>query len=147
MMKSAEDRPCGKLAEPLDWTMGRRIFVQGQVRSEFVVVGGIGVEDPAQMVLAQDHDVIQALPTDRADQPLRMSVLPGRAGRHWVIPDPHRRKTSPDGLAVASIAVTNEMGRRLVPWEGLGDLLCDPFRRRMDRSRSVRSGVAAHGAG
>jgi hypothetical protein len=34
------------------------------MRSEFVVIGSIGVEDPAQMVLAQDHDVIQALPAD-----------------------------------------------------------------------------------
>ncbi len=41
-----------------------------------VVVGSIGFVDPAQVVLAQDHDVIQALPTDRADQPLRMPTLP-----------------------------------------------------------------------
>ena len=42
-----------------------------------VVVGGIGLEDPARMDFVQDHDVIQALPADRADQPFGMSVLPG----------------------------------------------------------------------
>jgi hypothetical protein len=44
--------------------MGRRVLAQGQVRSEPVVVGSIGFEDPAQMVFAQDHDVVQAVPTE-----------------------------------------------------------------------------------
>jgi hypothetical protein len=43
--------------------------------ADMVIVGGVGLEDPAQVALAQDHDVIQALPTDRADQPLRMPIL------------------------------------------------------------------------
>jgi transposase len=37
---------------------------------------GIGRKDPAQVGLAKDDEVIEALPADRADQPLRMSVLP-----------------------------------------------------------------------
>jgi hypothetical protein len=65
MMKSAEDWPYGKLALPVDWPMGRRIFSQGQVRSEFVVIAGVGGKDSTQMGLAED-----------ADQSLRMSVLP-----------------------------------------------------------------------
>jgi hypothetical protein len=54
-----------------------RILGQSEMRSHMVVVGSIGLEDPAQMVLAQDHDVIQALPANRADQPFGMTVLPG----------------------------------------------------------------------
>src|SRR4029077_10264704 len=119
------------LAELLDGTNQRRILGQGQMRPKMVVVGSIGLEDLAQMVLAEDHDVIQALPTDRADQPLRVSVLPGRTRRRWSVPDPHGSKASRYGLAVASIAVTNEMSGRLIPWEGFCDLLRDPFRRRM----------------
>ena len=76
-MKSAEDRSCSDLAEPLDWTNQRRIFGQSEVWPNMVVVGSISLEDPAQMVLAQDYDVVQALSADRADQPFRMSVLPG----------------------------------------------------------------------
>jgi hypothetical protein len=56
--------------------MGRRIFSQGQVRSEFVVIAGVGGKDSTQMGVAEDDDVIEAFPTDRADQPLRMPVLP-----------------------------------------------------------------------
>src|SRR4029453_4089635 len=98
---------------------------------DMVVVGSVGHEDPAQVALAQDHDVIQALPADRADQPFRMAILPGGVRRNRVIPDAHRHKTAPDSMTVAGIAVANEIGRRLVPWEGLGDLPRNPLRRWM----------------
>ena len=77
MMKSAEDRPRGELTEPLHRPMARRIFVQGQMRSEFVVIAGIGSKNSTQMGVAEDDDVIEAFPADRADEPLRMPVLPG----------------------------------------------------------------------
>jgi hypothetical protein len=76
MMKSAEDRLSGDLANPLDRPMGRRIFIQGQMRSEFIVIAGVVSEDSTQMGIAEDDDVIEAFPADRANQPLRMPVLP-----------------------------------------------------------------------
>ena len=77
MMKSAEDRLSGELAEPLDRPMARRILIQGQMRSQFVVIDGVGRKDSPQVSLAEDDDVIEAFPADRADQSLRMPVLPG----------------------------------------------------------------------
>ena len=77
MVKPAEDRLSSELAEPLDRPTARRILPQGQMRSEFVVIAGVGRKDPAQMGLAEDDDVIEAFPADRADQSLRMPVLPG----------------------------------------------------------------------
>lgn len=77
MMKAAEDRLSSELAEPLDRPTARRILVQGQMRSQFVVIGGVGREDLAQMALADDNGMIEAFPADRADQSLRMPVLPG----------------------------------------------------------------------
>jgi len=76
MMKSTEDRLSSELAEPLDRSMARRIFVQEQMRSETVVTAGVGREGPAQLGLAEDDDVIEAFPADRADQSLHMPVLP-----------------------------------------------------------------------
>ena len=76
MMKSAKDRPSGHVAEPLGWPMGRRILVQGQMRSEFIVIAGVVSEDSTQMGIAEDDDVIKAFPADRADQSLCMPVLP-----------------------------------------------------------------------
>jgi len=77
MMKSAEDGLSSELAEPLDRPMARGILSQGQMRSELVVVAGVRRKDLAQMGLAEDDDVIQAFAADRADQSLRMPVLPG----------------------------------------------------------------------
>jgi hypothetical protein len=77
MMKATENRLSSEPAETLDRPMAWRIFAQGQMRSQFVVIGGVGRQDPAQIALAEDDDVIEALPADRANQPLHMSVLPG----------------------------------------------------------------------
>ena len=75
MMKSAEDRPSNELAKPLDRATARRILVQRQVRSAFVVIAGVGRSDPAQMALAEDNRMIKALPADRADQSFRIPVI------------------------------------------------------------------------
>ena len=77
MMKSAENRLSSELAEPLNRPMARRILGQRQMCSEFVVIAGIGPKDPTQMGLAEDDGVIETFPADRADQSLRMPVLPG----------------------------------------------------------------------
>jgi hypothetical protein len=62
MVQSAEDRP-----------MARRILPQGQMRSEFIVIAGVGRKDPAQMGLAQDDDVIKAF---RRIEPISLSACP-----------------------------------------------------------------------
>ena len=46
------------------------------MRPDMVVVGSISLEDLAQVALTKDQDVIQAFSADRADQPLRMAILP-----------------------------------------------------------------------
>ncbi len=42
MMKSAEKRPRGEVTKPLNGPTVRRILVQRQMRSEFVVIDGVG---------------------------------------------------------------------------------------------------------
>jgi hypothetical protein len=64
MMKSAEDRPSNELAEPSGRPTARRILAQGQMRSQFVVIAGVGRKDPAQVGLAEDDDVIEAVGTE-----------------------------------------------------------------------------------
>jgi hypothetical protein len=67
MMKAAEDRLSSELAEPSNRPMARRILLQCQMCSQFIVVVGVAGKDPAQMSLAEDDDVIEAFPADRAD--------------------------------------------------------------------------------
>jgi hypothetical protein len=76
-MKATEDRSRCDNAETLDRAMERGVFGQGSVGSEFVVVVGIGSEDPAQVCVAQDHDMVQALSPDRANESFDVSILPG----------------------------------------------------------------------
>src|SRR3984893_6717408 len=77
MMKSAENRPDSELAEAPDRPMARRILAQAQMRSQFVVIDGVGGKDSPQVGPAEDDDVLEGFSTDRADQSLRMPVLPG----------------------------------------------------------------------
>jgi hypothetical protein len=61
--------------------MDGRVLVQGQMCPKLVVIVAVSTEDPAQMGFAEDDDVIETFPADRADQSLRMSVLPGCLAR------------------------------------------------------------------
>jgi hypothetical protein len=77
MMKSAEDRLSGELAEP----MGRRILVQGRMRSE-PVIAGVDRKNLAQMGLAEGDDVIEAFPRI---EPISLSARPFCQGDLGVI--------------------------------------------------------------
>jgi len=56
----------------------------------------------AEMLLAKDHHVIEAVPPDRSDQPA------------------HRCEAPSESLAIGAIAITNDITRRLIPAAGLG---------------------------
>jgi hypothetical protein len=74
--EGAEYWPRRDLPEPLNGTADRRILGQSEMRPD-IIVGGVRRTNSTQMRFAEDDDVIEAFPTDRADQPLRMPVLPG----------------------------------------------------------------------
>jgi hypothetical protein len=76
MMKSTEDRPSSDFTEPLNGTKKRYVLGECKMRPDIVVIVAVSPEDPAQMGFAEDDDVIETFPADRADQPLRMLVLP-----------------------------------------------------------------------
>jgi hypothetical protein len=73
----------------------------------------------AEMLLAKDQDVIEAVPPDRSDQPLRVSILPGRPSRNRAIPYAHRCEAPNEDLAIGAIAITNDIAWRLAPAAGL----------------------------
>jgi arginase family enzyme len=74
--------------------MERGVFGQRSVGPEFVVVVGIRGQDPTQVRVAPDHDVVQALSPDRADESFDVSILPGRSRRGWSVPNAHGSETS-----------------------------------------------------
>ena len=107
--------------------MERGVFGQRSVGPEFVVVVGIRGQDPAQVRVAPDHDVVQALSPDRADESFDVSILPGRSRRGWSVPNAHGSETSRYGMAVRGVSVPDEVSGCLIPGEGLGDLVGSPF--------------------
>ena len=92
MMKSAEDRLSGRLAEPLDRPMDRRILVQGQLCAEIDVIKGVGSKNPAQMCLAKDDDLIEACAAHRADQRVIPNAHAGKTPGEFEVIDGRRAR-------------------------------------------------------
>ena len=82
----------------------------------------------AKMALANDDDVIKTFPSDRADQPLRISVLPRRPRRDRSVANAHGPDAPDEGSAIRAVAVADQVGWSLVPAAGLGQLTGKPFR-------------------
>src|SRR3954454_9752210 len=59
--------------------MYRRVFVKGPMSSGCVIVARVGAQQMAQMRLAIDNDVVQALAANGPNQSFGKTVLPWRA--------------------------------------------------------------------
>ena len=81
------------------------------------------------MPLSKHDDIVQAFPSDRADQPFGISVLPWRSRRSRPVTNAHRPKTADENVTVDSVAVTHDVLRGFFPTVGLRQLACDPFSR------------------
>ena len=75
VMKSAQDGARPDLTGSLNRTRNRRILLQQSMRSDAIVIVGVGFQDPTQMHLAQDNDVVHTFTPDRSDQPFRAIKL------------------------------------------------------------------------
>ena len=98
-----------------------------------VVIRHVRKEYVAQVSLAEDDDMIKTFPSDRADQPFGMSILPWRSRRGWPVTNAHGAKPPFEYLAVDAVAIADDVPRRGLPAAGLGKLPGDPFGRRMRR--------------
>ena len=90
-----------------DGTWLGRVLVEREMRSGSVVVVQVASQDPPQVTLAENDDVIQAFPTDRADDPLDVRILPGRARRCENLLDPESLDGSVEVISVDAIPIAN----------------------------------------
>ena len=79
------------------------------------------------MPLAKYDDMVKAVPSDRADQPLTIAILPWRSRRGWPVPNAHRPKTPDENLAVDAVPIANEIAWPLLPPTSLRQLATHPF--------------------
>src|SRR5438067_571691 len=75
--------------------------------------------------------MVDALASDRSDQPFGEAVLPRRAWGDGLVADAHGAQSVRDGSAIDAIPIADQVARRLSPRECFGDLACDPVRGRM----------------
>lgn len=61
------------------------------------------------MPLAEDDDMVETFPPDRADQPFRMSVLPWRAWCGWPVPNAHGTKPPGKNFAIDRVAIADDV--------------------------------------
>ena len=111
--------------------MERGVLVQRSMSPRLIIVGSIRAYDSAQVRFPEYDHVVQALPADRANEPLNVSVLPGRSERNRPISDAHGAQTLHEDWPVRGVPIPDEISRRMVPRECLGDLARDPFRGRI----------------
>jgi len=107
VMKPAENRHRYDAARVLDGAMDRSVFVERPMSPQLVVVGGIPRQNPAQVRFAQDNHVVDALASDRSDQPFCEAVLPGRARGDGPVADAHGPQLAGDECAVDLIPITD----------------------------------------
>jgi hypothetical protein len=65
----------------------------------------------AQVPLAENHDMVEAFPPERANQPFRMPILPWRAWRNRLITNAHGTKPPGENLRIC-LAGTDVEQRR-----------------------------------
>src|SRR6202790_4357607 len=91
--------------------------------SDVVVVTSIGSQDPAQMRLTKNDDMIQALAADRPDQPFGKAVLPRRGWCGRLVPDARGAQSARDDAAIDPVAISDEVVRSLIPRKRLRTVL------------------------
>jgi hypothetical protein len=64
MMKAAEERNGHDRSDRLHRTAEWGVLVESQMCAKAIVIVGIGAEDPAQVDLAHDDDMVQAFSPD-----------------------------------------------------------------------------------
>ena len=89
----------------LDGSEVGRVFLEREVRARLMVIDEVAVQDAAQVPLAEDENVIQALASDRTDQALHERVLPGTVRRGENFLDPHALHSVPKLLAVDLVTI------------------------------------------
>src|SRR5215831_9500195 len=89
MMKTAEDWAGCNSADALNCPMERRVFVERAMNSRHIIISSILPKDPTEVRLPEHDHVVETFPSDRADQSLRVRILPRRARGNGLVADAH----------------------------------------------------------
>src|SRR6201996_2486188 len=97
------------------------------MRPYLVVITHVRQQYVTEVSLAQGDNVVKAFPSDRADQPCSICVLPRGAGRCWSVANAYRSQSADKDLTIGPVPVTNQIAGSLFPPTCFRELICDPF--------------------
>src|SRR5690349_9945118 len=80
LMQTPELRDLDDLSHTRDLPRKRTLLVQPQMGPRFVVVSEIPSQGCLEMLCVQDHEVVQAVSSDGADQAFDVRILPWTLG-------------------------------------------------------------------
>ena len=81
---------------------------------------------PAQMVLSEDQNIVQAFPTEAAEEALTDRVQVGRLGRDRDDIDPRAVRGCSEVVSELAIVIPNQASRGRIVRRGLSELLGHP---------------------
>ena len=88
VMKAAEDGRRYDAAHVLDRAIDRSVLVERPMSPQLIIISGILRQYPAQVRFAPNNRMVDALASDRTDQPFG-AVLPRRARGDRLVTDAH----------------------------------------------------------
>jgi hypothetical protein len=123
----------GEAADPgcrtgtlLDRPLARRVLAYPEVRSVLIVVIDERVEQPAEVLLVQDDEVVEQFLPNRGDEALSDAVLPATSVAGPCRCDLHRPQSRRHPGRKGSAAVEDHESRRRIERKGLAKLLRAP---------------------
>src|SRR5215470_15374600 len=85
------------------------------------------ISAPATNAIRQKQHMIQALSTERANEPFDICVLPRRSRCCRAVPNSHWSQPVQESATIGAVIVANQVDWAGVPGERLHDLLSQPF--------------------
>jgi hypothetical protein len=89
---------------------------------------------------SEDHAMIDAFPSDRADQPFGIGILPWRPRRSWSITNTHGADAPGGNLTIDLISIAQQVCWCLVPSAGFRELAGEPLGTGVPSRPSIRRG-------
>ncbi len=110
------DRHDGTDRRRLNGPRDRGIPLQGEMRPGLVVVADVSAEDLSELILAEDDQVVQALPAYRPDDFLGVWVLPGGLRGSDDLLDAQPRDPVTEPIAVDGVPIMEQIAHAAVGW-------------------------------
>jgi hypothetical protein len=112
----------------VDGSRIRRILAKRKMRSRPVVIGKVSLQDPMEVLLAEDNHVVKAFSADGAHETFSIWILPRRARCRENFLYAEATNSTAELLSVDAVAVTNHVLGYSVLRKCLDDLLGGPDR-------------------